>query len=176
MRTLIQTFQLSALSILLLTGCTTPFNAPQSTAQNLPPNFDTPDSEFVPARFNTLASEFIDEYAGQYIVVKGRFVMTAEGALVWASGRPYNLNEMMSAMIASSESDTTRNITVMWSQYDRELGRPFLDLPMNAPVKVYGYVLPAGHNASVKSRSDIKMRGLPVPVILLIKISAIDSP
>jgi len=157
---------------LLLAGCRHLDDGQPSiiTPAGLHPNYETPDSEFVPAKFSALSSEFLDEYAGQYVVVDGRYLQSSQGALIYQrSGRPYNASDMMSAMIGSSETFSARPLSIIWSQQDRELARPFVDCALTAPVKIYAYVLPANQPAQLKSRPDTKLKGFPVPVILLIK-------
>jgi len=44
-----------------------------AASPKLPPDYDLPESQFVAAKFNTLASEFLDEYLGQYVSFEGRW-------------------------------------------------------------------------------------------------------
>jgi len=154
----------------LLTACVGPqTGGPSAQSSELPPNYETPETEFVQANFNTLSSEFRDEYAGRYVVIDGRFIHTYEGALITTpSGRYVNLRDMMSAMIGPDGAGG-RPLSVLWSKEDREMGRPFLNVERNGRVKIFGYVLPANRTARAKSRGDLHLKGFPVPVVLLIK-------
>jgi len=172
---------LLVLAAAALVGCEaiqTPSGPKAAGSPKMPPDYDLPESQFATAKFNTLASEFLDEYVGQYVVFEGRYMHHDQGALVWSEGRPQALHDFMTVMIgAPATSDgiaTPRTVNVLWAVDDRELGRPFLNLQLNAPLKIYAYVLPANKQARVKSRQDRFMRGFPVPVVLLVK--AVSAP
>jgi hypothetical protein len=134
------------------------------------PDYDAPDSQFVEADFNTLASEFIDEYANQYVIVRGRFASHQQGVLLTdpQTGRYVSYGDVMSATITSPES-LTRHLRVIWSVQDRELGRPFLNLKMHAPVKIFGYVVPAQTAWYMQSRKDVYFTGIPATTVVLIR-------
>jgi hypothetical protein len=143
----------------------TPAKRPQFT-----PDYDAPETQFVEADFNTLASEFIDEYANQYVIVRGRFASHHQGAMMIdrSTGRPVTYRDIMSAQFHSAEL-TPRSLSVIWSEQDRELGRPFLNVKAGAPMKIYGYVLPAGRPYHIQSRKDLRFNGFPATTILLIR-------
>lgn len=133
------------------------------------PDYSKPDSDFEAASFNTLASEFLDEYAGKYVVFDGRYMGHSQGVLLTDSrGLPFSVSNLMSAVIGGAP-DSSRTVNVAWSMEDRELGRPFLDLQSFASVRIYAYVLPANHKAHLKSRQNQFWKGVRAPVILLIK-------
>jgi len=168
------TMTVIALAVLGLVGCKVlqqPTEPRVAGSPGMPPNYETPDSQFVPADFNKLASEFLDEYVAQYVVFDGRYMFHRQGAVIYGQGRPYSASGMMMATIGSPGGigSSLRNVNVLWSAEDRELGRTFLNLPLNAPVKIYAYVLPARKPALIKSRHDRYLSGFPSPVLLLIK-------
>lgn len=142
------------------------------------PDYDKPASEFAAAPFETLASEFLDEHTGRYFVFDGRYMSHGHGlALIDNRGMPAGgVTNLMSAVIAGPvSSGAPRALNVVWSQEDRELGMPFLNLQPHAPVRIYAYVLPANHRAHLKSRQGRFWKGVPVPIVLLIKALPLTS-
>ena len=58
-------------------------NAPTTTAVGspaLPPDYDLPEDKYVKADYGKIASEFLDEYAGQYVVFDGCYLSHYQGA------------------------------------------------------------------------------------------------
>jgi len=154
----------------LLAGCqmSHPSRGPRVRATpELPPNYYAPDEAFAPADFNTLGSEFLDEYVGQYIVFEGRYMMHYQGAIVAYE----SIADVMSATFSppDAENPSARMVSIVWSIEDRELGRPLLNLGHGALVSIHGYVLPANRQAQIKSRKDRILSGFDRPVILLIR-------
>lgn len=151
---------------LLLTGCAK-IQIPGITAPTvLPPDYNTPDTAFVHADFNKLATEFIDVYAGQYVVFEGLYVSHRQGALLkTASGQLMNASDLMSMQLY----DAGRLVTVVWSVADKELGLPLLSLSTQKKVRIYGYVVPVGKKTGLKTRRDIIHSPFGQPVILLIR-------
>lgn len=162
------------LTALAFAGCEvlqTPITPKVASTPALPPDYNLPDSQFVTAKFNTLASEFLDEYIGQYVVFDGRYLSHQQGALINTPTGPVAASDLMSGMIGAPDTSgaAARTVTVLWNVDDRELGRPFLNLAPNAPVKIYAYVRPANRVSRMKSRQDTVLSALSVPVVLLIK-------
>ena len=169
-------FTASALGIvscaLLLIGCESPQVAqpPVAASSGLAPDYQTAESDYVSVKPASLLPEFLDDYAGKYVVFDGRFLQSAQGALIYApGGGGFNASDMMTAIIGPPEITAPRTVSVIWSQKDRELGRPFAELSVNAPIKIYAYVLPAKQRARIKTEEAVKLRGFPIPVLLLIK-------
>jgi hypothetical protein len=137
------------------------------------PDYDAPDSQFVAADFNALASEFLDEHAGQYVMFEGGYVSHGRGALLEIRGLPYAETNFMSAIISSPTTNgvgaAPRTVSVLWRVEDRGLGRPFLDLQPYARLRIYAYVVPANARAYLKSRQTQFWKGVPIPVVLLIR-------
>jgi hypothetical protein len=167
------TVPLFVILTLLLTACQfANIGGPRvAGSPQTPPDYDMPESQFSNAQINKLSSEFLDEYAGQYVVFEGRYLTHAQGAQVASPKSGVELHpDLMFAMIGSPAGMTSpRSAVVYWMVDDRELGRPFLNLAQGAGVRIYGYVLPANKMAKVKSRNDRFMRGFPSPIILLVK-------
>jgi hypothetical protein len=173
---------LSLLTIAATIGCQVSMPGKPRIAGSpaTPPDYNMPEAQFAHADFNKLGSEFLDEYAGQYVTFEGRYLNHAQGSIIYArSGPPQTVTDLMSAMIGAPGSGgqvaSPRYVTVHWSVEDRELGRPFLDPSSGAPVRIYGYVLPANTMAQIKSRRDHFLRGFPAPVVLLIKAEPFGS-
>jgi hypothetical protein len=153
-----------------LVGCEAlqQLNAPSTSGSRpgspkLSPDYDTPENSFVAADFNKLGSEFLDDYANQYVVFNANYQLHQAGALI---GRALH-GDMMTALFTSPSSG--KRAEAVWHVDDRELGRPFLELKQGARVKIYGYVLPSGKNWSFKTRRDEFGVALKEPVLLLIK-------
>ena len=139
------------------------------------PDYEKSRAEFVEADFGVIASEFIDEYAGQYVVFEGMYMNHHEGVVfqrgMAQAGRPVSMGDVMAAMIGGPGGmGDGRYTQIIWSTHDRELGRPFLDArPQQTPVRIYGYVLPAGEKARIKTRDDLVFERIAIPVVLLVE-------
>lgn len=160
--------------VILLTGCQTSLGDLAGSISPAPqtrfvPDYDAPDDQFVEADFNTVASEFIDEYAGQYVIIRGRYLSHQQNVMVTHrnTGRPMIFSDVMSANISSMEEMGSRSLTVIWALQDRDLGRPFLNVQAGSPVTIYGYVLPYGTRWYMKTRKDMYFQGFPATTILL---------
>lgn len=138
---------------------------PSVRAPKYPPNYDTPEADFVPAAFGKLASEFIDEYENKYVVFECLYHSQHEGALLTKTGSIVNYEDMRTVTVTWDY----KLLDVLWGVQDRELGRPFVDAKLNGKLKIYGYVLPAQKPWSSKTRQDIYFKGFNMPVVLLIK-------
>jgi hypothetical protein len=161
--------------IIFSTGCQTTLGDLAGSLSPAPqtlfvPDYNAPENQFVEANFNTLASEFIDEYTGQYVVIRGRYASHQQNVMVTHrnTGRPMIFTDVMSANIYSMEEMGSRTLTVIWAVQDRDLGRPFLNVQAGSPVTIYGYVLPYGTRWYMKTRKDMYFAGFPATTILLI--------
>lgn len=72
-------------------------------APKYPPDYATPDANFVAASFSKLASEFVDEYANQYVVFDCHYLTHRQGAFVMSGGRPLLYKNMMSAQLMNDQ-------------------------------------------------------------------------
>lgn len=166
----------------MISGCqlATSLGTPRvAGSPSMPPDYNMAEGQFSSADFNKLGSEFMDEYVGQYVVFEGSYFNHKQGAIITSRSGPRSAPDMMSATIGAPFRNgslaSPRTVTVHWAVDDRELGRPFLDIPQGAPVKIYGYVLPAQTMAQLESRRDKMMGGFPAPLVLLIKARHLAS-
>jgi hypothetical protein len=135
------------------------------------PNFDLPDSEFAPADFAKLSSEFKDEYVGQYIVFDAQYASHEQGMLMpTPKGRPVNITDLMCVSLMKPPS--VAQVKVIWDIGDRELGRPFLNVAFSSPVRIYAYMARPNEPLRHKSRTDTYFKGFPSPTLVLVKAVA----
>jgi len=152
--------------IAIASGCATPV----SNSVTYAPNYDTPDSQFVPVKVQALAPDFRDEYAGKYVVFDGAYLSRMEQALIGPPGdRPFIVSDFRTAMIGGPGMATAQPLHLIYHIDDRELGRPFVELQALNAVKIYAYVVPARTPFTTKSQPARISRGFPIPVVVLIK-------
>lgn len=161
------------------TACTilTTGGSPSKLARvsDLPPNYDAPRSQYVEADFAKLASEFADEYMGQYITFEASYASHREGMKgLTALGRPLRVAGMMEGTFAPrnvlQDGLGGKLVNVTWCVEDREIGRPLLGLKQFSPVRVFAYMLPAKRDARLKSRDDIYLEGSTLGRLLLVRV------
>lgn len=145
-------------------ACAGTFPSVLSVSGPLPPDYSTPDTSFVEADFNRLASEFVDEYANQYVVFEASYMTHEQGALLMRDMRSGIYSDLMVAVLSSGG----KSLQVVWSVDDRELGRPFVEARSGTTHRVFAFVLPPNTNWGFKTRKDAYARGFRVPVLILI--------
>lgn len=153
------------LTVALGSACTGIIPALSTASGTLPPDYAAPESAFVRADFNKLASEFVDEFANQYVVFEASYMAHEQGALLMRDMRAGIYSDLMVAALSSGG----KSLQVVWSVDDRELGRPFVEASSGTKHTVYAYVLPPHTNWKFKARKDAYARGFRVPVLLLMK-------
>ena len=160
-----------------------------------PPDYDTPESAFTPANFDVLASEFIDEYAGKYVVFEASYkyqlaehgsagvLVDIEGQRVLATnlrsmtlGSPEEAERLRAASTSGDAHMKIGKVNVLWHESDRELARPLVGLPFGSKVKVFAYVLPAGQEAQPKSRNDVVTKPFSKPYLWLVRVVPVGTP
>jgi hypothetical protein len=166
-------------STMLGTSCTILTTGSSSSklarVADMPPNYDAPRSQFVEADFAKLASEFADEYMGQYITFEASYLGHREGMKgITALGGPLRVQGMMEGTFGPRSGQPhglgANHVNVSWCVEDRELGRPLLGLKLSSPVRVFAYMLPAKKSARLKSRDDIYLEGATVGRLLLVRV------
>ena len=166
---------------LVLVGCEHGQIGPvdAATSERLHPDYDTARDAFVEADLAVLASEFIDEYAGQYVVFEGQYLGHRRGAGIQPPrGRPQFYQDIMAAQIgappqpgaAPGQVGSAQHVQLLWAEDDRELGRPLLHAAPGSPLRIYAYVLPVGDRAALKTRRNRVLDGFPTPVVLLVDL------
>lgn len=97
------------------------------------PNYNLEESKFTVPNYDIIASEFIDDYKGKYVVFVGYYAKTqnfeheTRFALFYNEERPY---------------------AVRWLKSDKEMGRQFIGLQSGEECLVYAYVLGNGETFS----------------------------
>lgn len=158
------------LTLISLGGCqVAPTTGP--TLTQMPPEYGLPLANFQKADINVITSEFIDQYAGQYVVFDGWFLMSLANPMVkMPRGQMMVVKDLRSLEVANK--DIGRNTTVIWCDDDRDLGLPLISMSTGAPIRVYAYILPPGKDFRCKSRSDVFRKGLGQAYAVLIKLEA----
>jgi hypothetical protein len=155
----------AALAAAIGVACAGTFPSVLGVGGPLPPDYSTPEASFVEADFNKLASEFIDEYANQYVVFEASYLTHEQGALLMRDMRSGIYSDLMVAALSSGG----KSLQVVWSVDDRELGRPFVEAKSGTTHRVFAYVLPPHTAWGFKTRKDAYARGFRVPVLILIR-------
>lgn len=134
------------------------------------PDYNKDRDEFIDGKFAVIASEFLDEYSGQYVVFDGTYLGHHDNVIIQRGREPVVLGDVMSANIASGTgmSASPQVAQVIWHIDDRDLGRPFLGAGSQAPVRIYAYVLPAGDRAQLEGR-NASWGNVRIPLILLVE-------
>ncbi len=175
-RSLVRLVTFALLVLLSATACQLQLAGPAARSTfggDREPNYDFPLDQFQQADFNVLASEFRDQYSGQYVVFDAHFVMTSEGVTARQAGAAATAPKMRFVDVREATlSNGSKHASVIWSVSDRELGLPIVSLKMSSPVRVYGYVLPAGSEWRYKSRTDRYGKAFGEIMVILLKMEA----
>jgi hypothetical protein len=164
-----------AISVLLVTasmaGCQVSLLSPVSPSaelSSLAPEYNYPLVQFRKADPKVIGSEFIDQYAGQYVVFEAVYVGTSDTVFIQLRG------DQRKAMVKDLQEVTLYAGSVfqlIGCAEDRDIRLPLVALAgQQKTVRVFAYILPAGKEWKCKSQINTYRRGFAKPVPILIKV------
>lgn len=118
------------------------------------PNYNMPEDQFGQIDFKKLASEFKDEYSGQYVIINGFYGNSYENPILKFSGGQFVARSMRGMVIYEKKmkylDPNAKRVEVFWPNENKEDGRTLVDLNVFDKIKVYAYVFPKGQEPSTR--------------------------